>query len=511
MDATIVGISYRERIERLRAAKLEQTAEKREVVGTMDHDDWGMVLPPEERRALTRLIGSSGAPITDVKLSGIDLESNHPSGGFFGPAICGRNFRTLLELHPVYIDPVSSLAGGYMTNFFSYRSPHWNPDLDTSEFSEDRERYQLMMGIGGAQHFCQDLTIGLESGWGGLLGKIERYEGVNGPDSRGFYEGLRHVIHGARNWITRHAERAAELAGYEADELLAANLRSMAEVNRRIVDAPPRTFLEACQWTLWYQMLARMYNGSGSLGAMDQVLLPFYERDTAAGILTDDEAVFHIACLLLRDTAYVQLGGYDADGRDSTNRLSYLVLEAAELLRIPANLGVAVGPGIDPGLLRRGVEMQFRHRNGIPKFLGVANTARDFAKNGYDIALGYNRIYSGCHWSAIPGREYTMNDIIKINLARVFEVAFDDMYELGHTPSVTLLRTLFEDHLRRAVGTIARGIDFHMRHMHVVFPELVLDLLCHGPIERGRDASDGGLDFYDIGIDPHTADHLPPT
>jgi formate C-acetyltransferase len=34
-----------------------------------------------------------------------------------------------------------------------------------------------------------------------------------------------------------------------------------------------------------------------------------------------------------------------------------------------------------------------------------------------------------------------------------------------------------------------------------VFPELHLDLLCHGTIERGRDASHGGVEYYNLGID----------
>ncbi len=34
---------------------------------------------------------------------------------------------------------------------------------------------------------------------------------------------------------------------------------------------------------LWYQIAARMYNGSGSLGRLDVLLPPYYERDIAAG------------------------------------------------------------------------------------------------------------------------------------------------------------------------------------------------------------------------------------
>jgi len=59
----------------------------------------------------------------------------------------------------------------------------------------------------------------------------------------------------------------------------------------------------------------------------------------------------------------------------------------------------------------------------------------------------------------------------------------------------------FVAHLRRAVAVVAEGIDFHFEHMHEVFPELVLDLLSHGPIEKGLDASHGGVEHYTFGVD----------
>jgi formate C-acetyltransferase len=51
------------------------------------------------------------------------------------------------------------------------------------------------------------------------------------------------------------------------------------------------------------------------------------------------------------------------------------------------------------------------------------------------------------------------------------------------------------------VEVIAEGLDYHMDHMYRVFPELHMDLLCHGPIERGRDASHGGVEFYNLCVD----------
>ncbi len=40
-----------------------------------------------------------------------------------------------------------------------------------------------------------------------------------------------------------------------------------------------------------------------------------------------------------------------------------------------------------------------------------------------------------------------------------------------------------------------------MKHMHEVFPELVLDLLCYGPIEKGLDSSHGGVEYYNLCLD----------
>jgi formate C-acetyltransferase len=67
--------------------------------------------------------------------------------------------------------------------------------------------------------------------------------------------------------------------------------------------------------------------------------------------------------------------------------------------------------------------------------------------------------------------------------------------------SVARLWELYVEHLHRAVRGIAESLDFHVQHMYQVFPELVLDLLCHGPIERGLDASHGGVEWYNLCLD----------
>jgi pyruvate-formate lyase len=482
---------------------MEHTREKWDVIGAMDFDDHAIILPPEGHRTVVKVIGGPGILITDVLFSDFIPKSNHPSGGFFGARLCGENFRKLLELHPVYIDCDSSLAGAYMANFLSYRNPQWHPELDYARLESEQKRYGLQPGIGAVQHFCQDMTIGLTLGWGGILDKIRHYRQVNtDAEAQELYDGLEDVVRGFQFWIGKHADAARAMAEEEEDQEVRKNLLEIADINTWLVAEPPRTFREACQWMCWYQMAGKMYNMGGALGRIDQFLYPFYLRDKAAGILSDEEAVFHLACHFLMDTSYTQLGGPDAAGNDLTNELSFLVLEAAHWLKIPVNMGVSVGQRVDPSLLRRGVEILFADKTGIPKFLGVEQTAAGFSRNGYDIELGRERAYAGCHWCALPGREYTVNDCVKVNLAAVFDVAFRDMMsDPSVEPNIERLWDLFAKHLRRAVEVIAEGLDFHLANMYRVFPELHLDLLCDGPIERGRDASHGGVEFYNLCVD----------
>jgi len=299
-----------------------------------------------------------------------------------------------------------------------------------------------------------------------------------------------------------HADEALKMAENEENPQFKENLLEMAQINHKIVNDPPETFKEALQWMLWYQMAGKMYNGSGSLGRIDKLLYPYYKKDIDSGKLTEEKAKFLLACYFLRDTSYSQLGGPDEDGNEVTNPLSYLVLEATHWLRIPVNVAVSVGKTVPKDLLLKGVEILFEDKTGIPKFLGIDNTIEGFTKNGFSIELARTRAYSGCHWYGLPGREYCINDCIKINFPVIFDLAFREMLQNNNEePSIEKLWFLFEKHLSQSIDVMARCLDFQFQHMWEVYPELHLSLLCHGTIEKGLDASNGGVEYYNFGLD----------
>ena len=68
-------------------------------------------------------------------------------------------------------------------------------------------------------------------------------------------------------------------------------------------------------------------------------------------------------------------------------------------------------------------------------------------------------------------------------------MALHELNAEADSPDVYQLWEKFEYHPDKAIQVIAKGIDFHLEHMHQVFPELVLDLCCYGPIEKGLNTS----------------------
>ena len=133
----------------------------------------------------------------------------------------------------------------------------------------------------------------------------------------------------------------------------------------------------------------RTYCGGGALGSLDTLLEEYFERDTAKGILTEEEAVWMIASLFFNDTHYTQIGGLTPAGdREVTSRLSFVILDAMHLLQIPTNLAVRVHAPV-PGqteeaeiLLKRAVEYTLEDGSGV-SIPWKRESVKAFRKTGF--------------------------------------------------------------------------------------------------------------------------------
>ena len=213
-----------------------------------------------------------------------------------------------------------------------------------------------------------------------------------------------------------------------------------------------------------------------------------------------------IASLFFNDTHYTQIGGLTPAGdREVTSRLSFLILDAMHLLKIPTNLGIRVhapiaGQGPEPEiLLKRSVEYTIEDGYGVCYSL-EKGISEGFSKNGFPIELGRMRVKCGCNWVAIPGREYPLQDVTRVNMAVALHYGLKDL-QAQETRDLDLLWERFTYHLQAMVECVKAGYDKHYEVMQRNRPEIVLNLFMHGPIERGLNCSNGGVDILDLNID----------
>lgn len=475
--------TYDERIALLRARKIEQTKEKA-AAGGADEDDYGLI---------------------EQDVFHYKLKPNHPNGSIYGYKAWQDNYCSLLAQHPIYVDALDAFsAKGFL--FLERLRPQdkkWNPDYPYDDLQVIFDRYQIISGINNCHHFTPDIQIGLDIGWGGTLRKLKEQKALHDESHAEFYDAEIAVVEAIIAFINRAGDEIEALACREQNKQLSENLHEMAAIDHRISTEPPKTFREAIQWSNWFSMISRTYNRGSAGGQLEDLFNPFYERDIKAGILTDEEAVFYLACMFLQDSRYWQLSGPDIHDNDTTCHLSYLALDAADKINIACNLTIRMHDKIDPEFFRKSVEYLFKNKQGWPRYSSDKALMEGFMRCGYPKELARRRVAAGCHWMCIPGMEYTMNDTVKVNMAKVFEVAYDEMMANADSvePNIDVLWELYRKHLKIAVDATGRGIIHHLTYQTKSQPELILNLFQHGLIEKGVNITDGGANYYNMCVD----------
>lgn len=498
--------SYAERLNAMRETKIRHTLEKRIQNGYTDLDDFGTV------------------PITED----YEMEPwyNSTNGSFYGYDGMSENFVRIMDAHPAYVDPNEMLCGRWRDMLVNYRgdvhylpdwlkkrpktielmktaTDQWSKRWDEQRFPYDdlkplQQKYNIQTGIDGDAHLACDYRIGFELGFGGLLEKLKKYEKVN-PQKQDFYQAEIRCVEAIVRFIQRHIEKLEEMVAAETDEKVRENLKEMKEVCENVKFGAPKTFHEVCQWTAFFNCASRIYTRDGAGFQLDGLLYPYYERDIEQGILDDEKAKFLIANLLLIDPHYYQISGVDEEDRDMTNHLSYLILEAADSIDIACNLTVRYHENCDQEFMRKAVFYLLKNKNGWPRFCNDKALAEGYMRNGVDKKTARERIAVGCNWMCVPGKEFPMNDTVKINVAKVLTVALEEMKHEDEK-SVARLYEIYQKHLKKAVEVTAAGINLHIEHQWEVTPELIMNLMMKNTIELGEDIS-RCAELYTVGVD----------
>jgi len=252
------------------------------------------------------------------------------------------------------------------------------------------------------------------------------------------------------DFVKRYAELAQELALKEKNIDRKKELEKISNACGWIAENPARTFFEALQVT-WFVHLLLWIESNGhaqAIGRLDQYLYPYYKKDIKEGILSKEEALELIGCFFIKvggikklrpwsETQYlggrptfqeITIGGQDFSGKDVTNELSYLILEATARLKIPEPIVIIrVHSETPDDFLLKGVEALIRHAGGLPSFFSDEAIIPALLNAGIPLNEARNYTMSACSEPLIPGKTlpHTGGGVTYINLPKLFELTLN--------------------------------------------------------------------------------------
>ncbi|MDP6981188.1 MAG: pyruvate formate lyase family protein [Myxococcota bacterium] len=393
-----------------------------------------------------------------------------------------------------------------------------------------RGRHFVLTQFAGISHVTPDHRSVLERGFRGILDDVRqrRREQTTDPEQAAFYDAAEITAQAAIAFARRWSDHCRREAECEPDGERASELKQLAEVLERVPALPARNFHEALQSIfLTHTMLHQESFQHGiSFGRLDQLLWPFYQRDVAAGTLTRERAVELLGCFLgkaaellplfnamateyfsgLSSASGITLGGTDDAGRDASNEVSFLLLEAYGQLRLrQPNLHLRVHPASDPSLVSRACEL-VKQGGGMPAFFNDARIVP--ALEDLDVAAGHARDYSivGCVEWGIPGRSFPAAGAAFLSLPAAFDRALHggSHADEGGRPrkfeSMEALVDAFREEVERLVAAAVRGNDA-IESAHAMYrPTPLLSTVVDGCLEHGRDVNAGGARYDSTGM-----------
>lgn len=329
----------------------------------------------------------------------------------------------------------------------------------------------------------------------------------------------------------RYAAYARELAEKETDETRKQELLQIA-ANCDVVPAhAPQTFWQAIQ-TYWFVHLSVTTElnpwDAYSPGRLDQHLNPFYEHDVAEGTLDDEKALELLECLWVKfnnqpappkvgitlkesstytDFANLNTGGITPDGENGVNRVSYLILDCMDEMKLlQPSSNVQISRKTPQKFLKRACEIS-RKGWGQPAFYNTEAIVQELLNAGKTLEDARRGGTSGCVETGAFGNEaYILTGYF--NLPKIFELTLNNGYDkvakkqlglqLGYATEFKTFDELFDAYKKQ----IEYFLDIKIQGSNVIekiyadyMPVPFLSIITNDCISKGKDYNAGGARY----------------
>ena len=359
------------------------------------------------------------------------------------------------------------------------------------------------------------------------------YENPDDIDKIYFYKSIIDTTEGVMIYAKRLSQHAAELAAKESNPKRKAELLKIAEVNARVPAHKPSTFWEAIQavWTIESLLVVEENQTGMSIGRVDQYMYPFFKADLEAGRMTEYEAFDLAGCMLIKMSEMMWItseggskffagyqpfvnmcvGGVTREGRDATNDLTYLLMDAVRHVKIyQPSLATRVHNQSPQKYLKKIVEV-IRAGMGFPAVhFDDAHIKMMLAKG---ISMEDSRDYClmGCVEPQKSGRLYQWTSTAYTQWPICIELVLNrgvplwygkqvcpDMGSLDSFTTWEKFETAVKEQIKYITKWSSVATVISQRVHKELAPKPLMSLMYEGCMESGRDVSAGGA-MYNFG------------
>jgi formate C-acetyltransferase len=362
-----------------------------------------------------------------------------------------------------------------------------------------------------------------------------KLKGTKG-DKAEFYAANVIVAEALIEYANRYSSLALKLAKEEDNPNRKLELETIAEICKRVPAKPPRTFHEAIQFIRFTHLALSLetYDGQAiSLGRIDQYLYPFYRKDIDSSLLDAEHARELVESLWIKlneqvplfdelvalyfegllTTKAVTIGGRGLDGHDSTNELTFLILEGTKRVALPLpNVHVRIHSGTPDDLLSAVVSTIESGVNNIALFNDDV-IIRSMERKGVSEEDARNYSTIGCVELAPFGNSFTSSDAALFNIALCLELAMNNgeavhlgQYlgtETGDAKQYSSMDDVIEAFRKQVsflVEQMAEGSNSFEKGNIDCKPTPLLSLCVEGCFEKGADITTGSAKYNFTGV-----------
>lgn len=348
-----------------------------------------------------------------------------------------------------------------------------------------------------------------------------------------FYKSVIETTEGVMRYAQRMSQYAAECAARESNPQRKAELLKIADVNARVPAHAPSTFWEAIQavWTVESLLVVEENQTGMSIGRVDQYMYPFFRADMDAGRLTPYEAFDLAGCMLIKMSEMMWLtsegsskffagyqpfvnmcvGGVTREGRDATNDLTYLLMDAVRHVRIyQPSLATRVHNSSPQDYLKKIVSV-IRSGMGFPAVHFDDTHIKMMLAKGVDMEDARDYCLMGCVEPQKSGRLYQWTSTAYTQWPICIEMALNhgvplwygkqvcpDLGDLAQFDTYEKFEAAVKEYIKYITKWTSVATVISQRVHRDLAPKPLMSIMYEGCMEHGCDVASGGA-MYNFG------------